>query len=193
MSNRPGVWLVAIAASMLTVAAARLPAQSLADVARQEEARRKAISRPAKVYTNKDLQSVPSPPPQTATPAATPAADAAGKDRTKDDSKEPQGKDTKDGGVVKDQAFWSKRMNDLTTQLDRDQTFIEALQARISALTADSPARDDPAQRAGIDRDRQKAIDELERLRQAIERDKKALADFQEEARRASVPPGWLR
>ena len=31
------------------------------------------------------------------------------------------------------------------------------------------------------------------RLKKAIENDKKALADLQEEARRAGVPPGWMR
>ena len=41
--------------------------------------------------------------------------------------------------------------------------------------------------------DRQKAIDELNRLTKQIADDKKAIADLQEEARRAGVPPGWLR
>jgi hypothetical protein len=34
---------------------------------------------------------------------------------------------------------------------------------------------------------------ELTRLKQAIVTETKAIADFQEEARRAGVPPGWLR
>jgi hypothetical protein len=197
MQFRSDIWSAAIAASMLAVGAAPLAAQSLADVARQEEARRKEIRQPAKVYTNKDLVSVPSPspPPQTASSAT--VADATGKDAAKDaakdSSKDPQGKDAKDPGAVKDQAYWSKRMKDLTAQLDRDQTFFDALQSRVNALSADFAARDDPAQRAAIGRDRQKATDELERLRLAILSDKKATADFQEEARRASVPPGWLR
>jgi hypothetical protein len=94
---------------------------------------------------------------------------------------------------VKDQAYWSKRMKDLQTQLERDETFAEALQTRINALTADFSARDDPAQRAVIGANRQKALAELERLKKAILADKTAIADLQEEARRASVPPGWLR
>ena len=60
-------------------------------------------------------------------------------------------------------------------------------------LTADFTARDDPAQRSAIGRDRQKALDELDRVKKALETDRQALGDFQEEARRASVPPGWLR
>ena len=66
------------------------------------------------------------------------------------------------------------------------------MQSRVNALTADFSARDDPAQRV-IGRDRQKAIDELNRLKLAIQHTRKAIADLEEEARRAAVPPGWLR
>jgi hypothetical protein len=38
-----------------------------------------------------------------------------------------------------------------------------------------------------------KAIAELERLKTVLEQQNKAVVDLQEEARRASVPPGWLR
>ena len=44
-----------------------------------------------------------------------------------------------------------------------------------------------------IERNRQRALGELDRLKKAIEGGKKAIADLEEEARRASVPPGWLR
>jgi len=44
-----------------------------------------------------------------------------------------------------------------------------------------------------IARDKQKAIDELNQLKQSIENDKKAISDLEEEARKAGVPPGWLR
>ena len=53
---------------------------------------------------------------------------------------------------------------------------VDALQTRINALTADFVNRDDPAQRAVIERDRQKNIAELNRLKQTIQDDKKALA-----------------
>ncbi|TMQ47037.1 MAG: hypothetical protein E6K73_14225, partial [Candidatus Eisenbacteria bacterium] len=74
-------------------------------------------------------------------------------------------------------------------QLDRDQTFSDALQSRINALTTDFVNRSDPAQRAVIERDRQKALTELSNLKKQIDDDKKALADLEEEARRAGVPP----
>jgi hypothetical protein len=183
MSIRIDVWRFAVAALMLATGAAPLPAQSLADVARQEEARRKAIRQPAKVYTNKDLVSVPSPSPQPQTASsAAPGAEAAGKDTGKDaqSAKDPQSKDTKAPVDVKDQAYWANRLKALTAQLDRDQLLADALQSRINALPAEGS-------------EHQKAVDELERLAKAVAGDGKAVDDFQEEARRAAVPPGWLR
>jgi hypothetical protein len=178
-----------------------LCAQSLADVAKQEEQRRSAVKAPAKLLTNKDLnpvpviaetpastsgqgEVVPTPPSGTdATAAAAPADKSA-------PSPTPAPAATPD---PKDQAYWSNQQKALQTQLSRDQTFMDAMQTRVNSLTADFTNRDDPAQRALISADRQKALDELTRLKDAIEKDKKAIADFAEQARRLGVPPGWLR
>jgi hypothetical protein len=114
----------------------------------------------------------------------------------KDDKSAKDGKDAKDAKPAEDakgQAYWSAKRKTLQDALDRDLTFADALQSRINALATDFVNRDDPAQRAVIERDRQKAAAELERLRKQIVDDRKAVADFEEEARRAGVPPGWLR
>jgi len=164
--------------------AGRAYGQGLADVAKKEEERRKKTAAPAKVYTNKDLS--PTPPVSPGTAAAAPAAKPA-------DDKAAAGKDSPEKEQPKDQEYWSSRMKALQQQLDRDSTFADALQSKINALTTDFSARDDPAQRAVIERERQKSIAEQNRLKKAMEDDKKAIADLQEEARRAGVPPGWLR
>jgi hypothetical protein len=179
-----------------------LRAQSLADAARAEQARRKQITRPARVYTNKDLVSVPepaapppAPAPDSATGGSTAQAPVANEGTTDAAlpavSSNAAAEATKD--QARDQAYWSGRLKDLATQLDRDRVLADALQSRINALTADFSARDDPVQRSLIGVDRQKALDELDRMRRSIATDQKAIADFQEEARRADVPPGWLR
>jgi hypothetical protein len=178
------VRLIAIAL-LVSAFAGRVYSQTLADVAKKEEDRRKKVTAPAKVYTNKDLTPLP---PGTPVPApSTPAAKPAG------DDKATAGKDAGDKEQPKDQAYWSGRMKAAQQQLDRDSTFHDALQSKINALTTDFSARDDPAQRAVIERDRQKSIAQQNELKKAIEDDKKAIADLQEEARRAGVPPGWLR
>ena len=164
----------------------RAHAQSLADVARKEEARRKTIPAAAKIYTNKDLnQQAGGPPPADAKPGE------AAKDAGTKDAKDAT--DVKDKPSLKDKAYWSGRMTKLQEQVDRDEGYVLAVQTRINSLTADFVNRDDPAQRILIERDRQKSIAELSRLTKAITDGKKSIADLQEEARRAGVPPGWLR
>ena len=191
------IFLTVVSIAVLTGASARLFAQSrsLGDVAKIEEERRQAVKEPAKVYTNKDLGNVPpaspaGPPasaPQGQQAPSTPAGGAKGAERDKAKDQD------KDQTATKDQAYWAGRMKQLQEQLARDQTYAEAMQSRINGLITDFAARDDPAQRAVIDRDRQKAVAELGRLNQTIQNDKKAATDLEEEARRAGVPPGWLR
>ena len=113
--------------------AASVAAQSLADVAKREEERRKDIKAPSKVLTNQDL----SPAPNAGTPAAaepagggakTGEADAtkdAAKDskdnkdakdakdkaaKDQDKAKDAKDKDAKDKEPVKDQKYWSGRL-----------------------------------------------------------------------------------
>jgi hypothetical protein len=160
-------------------------AQSLADVARKEEARRQTIKQPSKTYTNKDLGGgdiamLPAPPPAPTTPASTstsPEPDTTAK------PKEPN----------RDQAYWANRMKGLKAQLDRDQTLLAALETRVNSLNTDFVNRDDPAQRSVIESNRKKTLAELASLKQQVDADKKAIADLEDEARRAGVPPGWLR
>src|SRR5205085_8614972 len=109
------------------------------------------------------------------------------------DGKAGDAKAAKDAPGTKDQAYWAGRLKAAREAVDRDSTLADAMQSRISALAADFVNRDDPAQRATIERDRQKAAAELDRLKKQIVADKKAVGDLEDEARRASVPPGWLR
>jgi hypothetical protein len=188
---RLNVPLAAVTIAAVTFCATTLSAQSLGEVARKEEARRKAVKNPAKVYTNESLHPdgsssgavPPAPaadaaPPSNATPPA--AAQTQQGDKPADDQK-------------KDEKYWKDRLSDARTALDRSKTFSDALQSRINALTADFSARSDPAQRAVIERDRQKALAELDRVNQEIKNQTKAITDIQEEGRKAGVPASWYR
>ncbi len=168
-------------------------AQTLGDIAKREEARRKQVKAPAKVYTNEDLRGdggapAPAAPaneaaaPNAAQPAA-PAAGAQPKDADKAAAEDPK----------KSEAYWKDRVAKARSDLDRAKTFADALQSRINALTTDFAARSDPAQRGQIGNDRQKALAELDRVKKEIEANTKAIADIQEEARKAGVPAGWVR
>ena len=181
-------------ASFIVLAALATPAmasgQPLADLAKKEEARRKAIKPARKVYTNGDLKSDgTSAAPATSAGTNTPAPSSQVPSTT-----QPAGKpEEAASGEAKDQAYWSNRVRTVRAGLDRSRIFADALQSRINALNNDFVNRDDPAQRAQIELERQRAVGELERVKREIADQTKAIADIEEEARRAGVPPGWLR
>ena len=157
-------------------------AQSLGAVAKQEEARRKSVKAAGKVYTNESLHAEP--------PPSTPPAAAAA---TEPSSSQAAPAPAPAADAKKDEASWKQRVATEREQLERAKSFAEALQSRINALTTDFTNRDDPAQRAQVGSDRQKALTEFDRVKKEIETHTKAIADIQEEARKAGVPAGWVR
>jgi hypothetical protein len=164
-------------------------AQGLADVARAEEARRKAIKAPKKVYTNDTLRGAdggeapepPAPPPPTSSAATKPAQTTT----------KPESAAAAD--LAKDEKYWRDRITGVRSELKRSQAFYDALQSQINGLYTEFVNMADPAQRAVIEQKRLAAIAEQDRLKTEIARLTKAIADVEDEARRASVPAGWLR
>lgn len=186
--------------ALLVVAAANAGAQSLGDVAKREEARRKGVKAPAKVYTNDNLKPV-EPPPAASSPAAlSPAATDPQADPATGASAPPApaaaapaAGEPAPADAANSEKYWRGKLEAARSALSRAQMFHDALQSRISALSTDFVNRDDPAQRGVIAADRQKALAELERVKREIAQHQKAITDVQEEGRRAGVPAGWLR
>ena len=187
LSTRLSFGAVLLAAWLVPATAG---AQSLAGVAKAEEARRKQQPKPAKVYTNQDLKRDPTTP----TPAAAPAAPTAGAAMPAPaEAPAPAAEPAAPAAPARDQASWRGRMTAARDQLDRSQTFAAALQSRIDALTLDFVNRDDPAQRSVVEQNRLKALAELERVQREIASQTKAITAIEDEARKAGVPAGWLR
>ena len=122
-----------------------------------------------------DRQPAPSPEP-VVTSAATPSTGEP------ESAREERGED-----------YWRNRVTTARTEKRRAEVTAAALQNRIDGLWAVLTARDDPFQRAGIEQDRFEAIRLLETTQTEIRRLDREIQDIQEEARRANVPPGWLR
>jgi nucleotide-binding universal stress UspA family protein len=155
---------------------------SLAELAQKEQERKKALkAAPAKVYTDKDLPKSSAPP--AVASAVPPSTPVAAEEKPAEQPKPPES----------EEATWRSRMAQAREALRRAEAFAEALQSRINALTADVVNRDDPYQRAKLADDRLKALAELQRVQGEIEQSKKEIADIEEEARKAGVPPGWVR
>jgi hypothetical protein len=169
--------------------------QSLGDVARAEEARRKLVKQPAKVYTNDDLKrdGGESRPVPAAQPAATTKPADASSIATPKPDQSAAADPSKADGSKKDEKYWKDRMTGGRAALAQDKVLIDALQSRVNALTTDFVNTSDPAQRAVVEGNRRTALTELDRLNKDVNTQTKAIADIEEEARKASVPAAWLR
>jgi hypothetical protein len=181
MSRLTATALAAVWCLRAGVAVAQTP--SLVELAQKEQERRKTLKGTAtKVYSDKDLPKAGQPAPlSSVAPAApTPVPDEKPAEPAKPDNQ-------------KDENYWRNRIMQAREAQRRAEAFAEALQSRINALTTDVVNRDDPYQRAKIAEDRQKALGELQRVTGEIEQAKKDIVDIEEEARKANVPPGWLR
>ena len=188
---------VLLAGALLTVA---IPvcAQSLGEIAKKEQERRKATPPAARTYTNEDLKKV-APFPGAADPDAK-ADPKTGKpvDPTKVEDPPKPGDGAKPDGAktpepAKDEKYWRGRITAVREEIARNESFRDALQNQINSLSADFAGRDDPAQRAQIADNRQKKMAELGRVNSELEKAAKLIVEIEEEARRAGVPPGWLR
>lgn len=184
------------AVGLVTAIAATAAAQSgsLGDLAKQEAARRKAVKSSGKVLTNDSVTTIrSSSPAPTSSAAPAPAATGSAAPTGQADAKKPEDKPKPDVDRKAQEAAWRQRIEGARAALQRSQMFADALQSQINGLTTDFTSRDDPAQRAVIADNRQKALAELDRVKNEIAQQTKAISEIQEEARRAGVPPGWLR
>jgi hypothetical protein len=184
-----------LAIVVLTAGAGWAQAQPLADLARTEAARRKTVDAPAKVYTNDDLRSdftkpESAPPPA---PAGSTAASTSSSGTPEASAATPPAAGGVARGPARDQAYWSGRIAEARSKVERSQAFAQALQNRIDMLWTDFVNRGDPVQQRAIEQERNKALAELERLKKEIDENQKAVAAIEDEARREGVPAGWLR
>ena len=78
--------------------------------------------------------------------------------------------------VVKDEAWWRSHAIELQRKLTADITKLAAMRAYYDGQPEEARAKQEIASLAAV-----------------VVNDRRALSDFEDEARRAGVPPGWLR
>lgn len=163
---------------------ANASAQSLADVARAEEARRKSIKPGSKVYTNENLGGP--------LPTSAPVADAASpSNAAKPADAKPEEQKAVD--PTKTEKYWKDRASAIQQSISRLKLVLDALQTQVSGLNAEYLSMDDPGHRGLLETRMHRATLEMQRVQQDIEKQTKAAADLQEEARKSGIPAGWLR
>ena len=187
---------VLLALVLVSAAAAPATAQSLVEVARQERLRREVLARqagpdaaPPKVYTDADLVHSGRLTVRIGDAAPDPTA-GSGAAATRSEAPAPPSSGAAAAG---DEERWRDRMTAARQALEQAELRAAALQTRVDGLWADFTSRDDPAQRAALEQERQAGLAELDEARAAIDALARAVADLRDEARRAGVPPGWLR
>ncbi|MGE0039569.1 MAG: hypothetical protein AB7H88_14375 [Vicinamibacterales bacterium] len=185
---------VAAAVGLLAVLAAAAPAaaQSLADVARQEAARRAAIGSTAKVYTNDDLTPDPTAPGTGSAPGAPSAApagppgDGAGTPGA-GASASPSTADEEEYHIIqrpddRGEDYWRGRATRIQQRLARARTDADGFEARLAALPSGTS-----------DEDREAARATAERARRDVASLEAEWTRFEAEARAANVPLSWIR
>ena len=187
---------IPLAATALLLAAEAAGQTPLVDAARRERARRAAIppDQKARVYTNEDLRdrgglTIGSLPADGPAPSAPDPGDAAAPAPTGGE----HGATESEAGPARDEEQWRSRMSAARDARARSALMAAALQNRADGLWAEFAATDDPVQRGEVERRRLEALEALEGMRAERSRLDGELQDIQEEARRAGVPPGWLR
>ena len=178
------VLAIVLAGVLVWPAAATAQSQpSLAELARKEAERRKAVKDTKKVITSKDL------PESARKPAAPPTTAQGGSASPAGGEQKPA--PTSDPGA--EEASWRNRITQARQALARNEAFLAALQSQINGLSLEFGAAADAFARAKVAEDRDKALAEMQRVKADVELSKKQIADIEEEARKAGVPPGWLR
>jgi hypothetical protein len=91
------------------------------------------------------------------------------------------------------EAWWRARIGAARARVDQARAHMEALDARLAALARDVVGVDDPAQRQVLQRERSVGLLERETMASTLEQAQAAVATVEEAARRAGIPPGWIR
>ena len=160
--------------------------QSLADVARNTEAARNASAgRPrAKVYTNKDLGAIERVPAATAATNSTAPRPAPAPPAPSGDTLLPD---------VKSEAYWRDRMRPLRERLDRARALADGTKRQAETLMRSA----DRCFQIGIVcadyTESLRLTEEHKTLAADLASAEREVAALEEEARRAGVPPGWVR
>lgn len=157
-------------------------AQDLAALARKEKARRAALNKPAKVYTEADRGEGAPAKEATSSPAeSAPPARAARPEST--------------AGL---EASWRTRALRVRQALAAAETTLAKMEKDFATFRSDltqvsAAEAQDPLRLQKRDQKIAEMNKQIEAQKAAVSEARKAIANFEDEARRAGVPAGWLR
>jgi hypothetical protein len=153
-----------------------------------------ATKDPGHVFTNADL---PEQPVAVPSPSAAPGGAGRGSVNVLGSAAAPVAAPSASGPVApeKTEAYWRERATELRREVGRAEQRVPPLEQRIADLRNDRNPTNlmDPNREQNRQAQLAQAMADLERAKADVERAKQALTDLEEDARRKSIPPGWLR
>jgi hypothetical protein len=189
---------ISVALVLLVAVPVAAGAQSLGDVAKREEEKKKKTAKPpAKVYTEEDLKKARESGSGTVNvlPEIGSSSSPAASERPSAGEGGPaRGENSGDAGP-RDEKYWRAEAARRREAVKVADSKVPMLEAQVAELRSDmSPTNtQDPNRLQNQDRQLRQALDNLEAARRALDAARQSLADLEEEARRAGVPPGWVR
>jgi hypothetical protein len=191
----PRAWSIAV----LLLVPALATAQSLGEAAAREKAKRdskRGKSAPAPSYTDEDLKD-PSKPEKKSGEGTSSGGQPEG--GTTYGQMTPEA--AAEAGIAAtsvsagDESVWRQRARDQREAVRSAEKAIEDAQSRLNALMLDRDPTSlgDPNRLQTIEARKNEARSALEAARLHLAEAQKGLQDLEDEARRNSVPPGWLR
>ena len=187
--------------SLAVVALLALPLSAAADGAKTADKNKKPAGGDKKVYTNDDLKDAGK---ASGSGAVTFLAEPEGGSITSGSEVTSGGGEggsrpaAREDGTL-DEAGWRARAHEYREAVVMAKAEVEKLEARLQALS--NPMRQpqpiealqpDPNHLLTTSEERQQLEKELRAARDAVVDAERALEDFLEDARRQSIPPGWL-
>ena len=101
--------------------------------------------------------------------------------------------ETTSTGYTADEQDWRRQAAERRREVATLKTRIGAMQSEVNRLLSEILQANDPNQNMRLRAEQQQAIEQLEALKKELADAQKGVQDFEEDARRAGVPPGWLR
>jgi len=197
--RRPGPAVVGLVLALLPVL---VTGQSLGDAARREKERRAVKRPPARVYGDQDLGSGSAEAaedgkgkgddPASGEAGAESRADSTGSTPAADDFSTSAADDAAVKARARTEESWRARAHPVREAYELAERRVKRLEAQVAELEREGRKQTfvyGVYGGAAADRARER----LEQARRDLAVAGKAWEDFQDEARRAGVPPGWLR
>jgi hypothetical protein len=158
------------------------PEDSLAAAARKAKEQNKEQkgqnTKPAKVFTNDNL-------PSTGISTVGSSSAAASSDSAPSTSSAPGGQGEK---------YWRDKFASLNKKLDQDQTELDVMQRELGQLNMQNYSDPVQAMQQGYSRsDIQKKTDDISAKQKAVDEDKQAIDDAEDDLRKSGGDPGWAR